>query len=210
MQGTDIAISETRPSGGEPAGLDPGEVCTLSEGGIVDRMAWVRNAILPHVLETRRIEDGLGIEFEGTPQLAQSLDRLIRLESECCDGITFERLAGGNPGLMRLEIRGIDPDAAMFRSFWTPQALEQLGKPVRLAKSIGAGSLMSLLVCCVLPAGAVALLGGAAAPLTSLDGPLPMAAGAVLGGAATWWWLGRRGLKTRGAESVGASCGNDC
>ena len=60
---------------------------------------------------------------------------------------------------------------------------------------LGAGALLAAAgasVCCVLPVAAVALLGGIAAPLMSLDGPLPMALGAALGGAAGWRWLGRR------------------
>ena len=42
MQETDHRNSSTPLGATKPTGLDPGEVCTLSEDGIVDRMAWSR------------------------------------------------------------------------------------------------------------------------------------------------------------------------
>ncbi len=211
MQETDHRNSSTPLGATKPTGLDPGEVCTLSEDGIVDRMAWVQATIIPHAIQTERLEHGLGIEFSGTPQLAQDLDRLVRLESECCGGITFERLESETPGRMRLEIRGISPDAAAFRSFWTPAAGEvKPGIPARLAKSAGVGSAASVFVCCVIPTAAAALLGGIAAPLASLDGPVPIAFGALLSGAAVWWWLGRRGPARDGAGRPETACRSGC
>ena len=191
--------------------LDPSEICTLSEDGLNQRLALVRNSIQPHAIKTDRLGNGWRIEFRGTPQLAQDIDHLIRVESECCRGITFERLASEIPGQMRLEIRGVDPDAPALQSLSAPTARDQPGTAARLAKSAGAGALTSFLVCCVLPTAAAALLGAVALPLASLDGPVPITLGAVLVGAAVWRWLGRRRHpETGGGSSAGVSCGPDC
>ena len=150
----------------------------------------------PLAVESVRLERGLALELDGAPGAAEKLDRLIELERECCSGIEFERMAGTTRGGLRLEIRGIDPDASLFRPLRLPAASESLR--ARLAKATGLGVTASLFVCCVLPVAAVALLGAAAAPLTSLDGPVPIIAGAAVGGTLAWWWLGKRRVQSCG------------
>jgi len=186
----------TRPAGSESPSLDPAEVCTLPAGGLEDRLAWIRDEILPHVVETVRLDRGLAFELAMAPGLSEKLDRLIELERECCSGISFECAASATPGRLRLEVRGIDPDTAIFRSLRVPAAPPPAG--ARVAKAAGIGALASFFVCCVLPVAALALLGAAAAPLASLDGPGPIAAGALIGGTVAWWLLGRRHPRSSG------------
>lgn len=104
--------------------LDPAKVCTLSARGLGERVAWIRDEILCHARHTQRLESGLAWELDGSPGVVEKLDQLIALERECCSGIVFERAASATPGRMRLEARGIDPDAEVFRDLITP------GKPV--------------------------------------------------------------------------------
>jgi hypothetical protein len=178
--------------------LDPSEVCLLPPAELTERLAWVRAEILPHATETIRLEDGLAIELRESGALAEQLDHWIALESECCAGITFERRSSANPGHLRFEIRGVDPNAALLQALTVPSRQKlDVGVPepssaLRIAKAAGTGLTLSLLVCCVVPIAAAALLGAAAAPLAALDGPIPIAAGAVLGGAGAWLWLGGR------------------
>jgi hypothetical protein len=170
-------------------------------------MAWIHKEILPHAIEIVRLEGGLSFELASAPGLAASLDRLIELERACCTGIVFERLASTTPSRMRLEIRGIDPDAAVFPSLRAP--VQNAGP--RLAKAAGIGVLASLFVCCILQIGAAALLGAAAAPLTALDGPGPIAAGSLVGGTAAWWWMGRRRTReAAGEDPATTACGPRC
>ena len=201
--------STTPPEGHEPVGIDPATVCTLSTDGMADRLAWIREEIVPHTVETVRLDRGLAFEVTRTPGLAEKLDELIRLERDCCPGIVFERVASETPDRMRVEVRGIDPDAAVFQSLHVRN--HEPAKGARLAKAAGVGVLGSVLVCCALPIAAVALLGGAAAPLLSLDSPGPIAAGALLAGSGAWWSFGRyhRGRAVASEPRAGV-CGPDC
>jgi hypothetical protein len=97
--------------------MDPAKVCTLSADAFAARIAWIRDDILPHARATERLASGLAWELDDAPGLAEKLDRLIALERDCCSGIVFARVASATPGRLRLEIRGVDPDAAVFRSF---------------------------------------------------------------------------------------------
>ena len=189
----------------ESPGLDPARVCTLSPDGRAERMAWIRERILPRAIETVRLRRGLAFELAAAPGLAEDLDRLIEQERACCSDIVFARVASATPGRLRLEVRGIDPDAAIFRSLAAP--LAPVRTPVRLAKAAATGVVASLVLCCVVPVAAVALLGTAAAPLASLDGVTPLAAGAILAGTVAWWWLGRRRADPTRSE---ARCGPGC
>lgn len=96
--------------------LDPGDVCTLPADGLAWRLAWMRDQILPHARRTERLEAGLAWELDAVPGLAEKLDRLIALERDCCRGIVFERMQGSVPGGLRLEVRGIDPDAPLLHA----------------------------------------------------------------------------------------------
>ncbi len=79
--------------------------CTLSPEALAARLAWIRDEILPHVLETTSLERGLAFELAAAPGLAERIDRLVRLERECCTGLVFERVASRAPGRLRLEVR---------------------------------------------------------------------------------------------------------
>ena len=96
--------------------LDPAEVCTLPKDGLAERLAWIREEILPHACRSERLESGFAWELDAAPGLAEKVDRLIALERECCSSIVFERTDASLPGRLRLEVRGVDPDAAVFRA----------------------------------------------------------------------------------------------
>lgn len=95
-------------------GLDPEAVCTLPPDGLAERRAWIGREILPHAVETVRLPDGLAVELEAAPGLARSLDQLVELERACCSEIAFRRVESARPDRLRLEIRGVDPDASIF------------------------------------------------------------------------------------------------
>jgi hypothetical protein len=87
--------------------------CTLSTDRLAERLAWIRSRILPHAVRMERLAAGVAWELDAAPGLADELERLIALERECCEGIAFERMSSATPGRLRLEVRGVDPDAAL-------------------------------------------------------------------------------------------------
>jgi hypothetical protein len=191
--------------------LDPAAVCSLSPEGLGQRIAWIRDEILPHARRTERRESGLAWELEAVPGLAEKLDHLIALERECCAGIVFARAEASEPGGLRLEVRGIDPDAAVFRALQVQRPENSTVAWGRLAKAGGLGALLSFLVCCVLPLVAALIVGSAAAaPLAALDRPWVIGLGSVPGAVAAWLWLRRRSSDRAPGHRTTGACGPGC
>ena len=146
--------------------------------------------------------------------LADRLERLVTLERECCSGIALEqRTISG--GLRRLEVRGIDPDAAVFATFERGRGSDDPapGIALRLAKATGIGALVSLILCCALPIAAGALFGAAvAAPLARFDRPWIIGVGMLVFGGAAFAWDRRRRIAAAapGARAADPPCGPDC
>jgi len=190
-------------------GKNLAEVCTLSPEGLAERIAWIRREILPHARRSERLLSGIAWELDAAPGLAEKLDRLVALERECCDGIVFEHGPSADAGRLRLEVRGVNPDAESFRSLLVPTT-QGATRGGRLAKATVFGFLGSLAVCCALPlAASVAVGGAAAAALAQFDDPAAIGLGTIALGAAAWWWLGRRSdrsARTGATSNCGPSC----
>ena len=173
--------------------------CSLDRKALGERIAMIRRDLLPHATRSEALSDGRAWSFPGDPDLKARLEHLVALERECCgEGITFDLVEGAADDL-RLEVRGIDPNAAVFRAIGNPGRIRGLG---RLFKAGASGLLLSFALFCVAPWIAVALFGAAVAgPLLALDQPWVVAAGAVFAALGLWllWWRrGRRAsLETR-------------
>jgi hypothetical protein len=205
-KGTSISSSPTTTHPATGSSLDPAEICSLPPRDLQERLEWIRREILPHAVGSQRTGSGRAIELEAAAGLEWKLERLIEAERECCSGIDFEQVASAIPGRLRLEIRGVDPDAAIFSTLAGVRPSRGPRSPAaRFAKAAGIGALGSVFLCCVLPLGAGALVGSTA--LSFLDAPLPIGIGALLGGGAAWWWLGRQGDRT---SAVPGSCDSGC
>lgn len=189
--------------------LDPAKICTLPPDDLTERLGWIERAILPDVVAFSRCENARTLELNAAPGLAWKLERWIEAERSCCSGITLEALASDTPGRTRLEIRGIDPDAPIFLQL---EARLEHAPPkrrgARIVAALGLGTLGALLVCCVLPLAAVALLGGSVTMLTALDAPVPIAIVAIAIAGATWVGLGRRAGRTSAPENA-PCCGGE-
>jgi hypothetical protein len=120
-----MAKTATPPGGSGLPPSDPLAICTLPGDQLGDRLAWIRREILPHAIASERRERGLAFELTEAPGLAEKLDLLVRLERDCCSEIAFERVASEAPGRLRLEIRGIDPDAPVLKSLAVPEERRQ-------------------------------------------------------------------------------------
>lgn len=93
-----------------------GAICSLPPRALAERIAWIRDEILPHARRCERLASGIAWELDAAPGLAEKLEWLVALERECCGDIVFEHMQGSQPGRLRLEVRGIDPDAEWLRS----------------------------------------------------------------------------------------------
>lgn len=180
----------THASEGGDRLYDPEEICTLTTAALGERVAWIQSEIVPHVLESEALDDGVAWEMADRPGLADRVDELIEAESKCCSELSFVRMEGASAERVRLEVHGVDPHAAIF-------AREGQGAPGapfagRLGRAIATGTIGALLVCCVLPL-TLGAIGGAAlaAPLATLDAPIPIAIAAFAGAGVVWWWQGR-------------------
>jgi hypothetical protein len=91
--------------------------CTLNKEQLAERIAMIRREVLPHALAKQVLPDGRAWTFDRT--LRTKLEQLVALERECCrDGVTFA--LEEHASQLRLEIRGVDPNAAVFQSLETP------------------------------------------------------------------------------------------
>ena len=167
-----------------------GGICSLPPADLAGRLAWIRSEILPHTLSREPIADGAAWTLRDAPGLADRLDALVALESACCPTLAIAHRETA-PGARRLEITGLPPGLQARLGDEDAEGSPGSGRRAGLALALGAAA--ALLVCCVLPLAAAALLGAAvAAPLATLDQPWTIAATAAGFAAATYAWQTRR------------------
>jgi hypothetical protein len=161
-------------------------VCSLNDEQLEERRAMVRAEILPHVRRAERIEGGFAVETDATPEQRQKLEDLVALERRCCSSVSWDLSEVPRSGRVRLEVRGLDPDAGLLGSLVEAPA-PHTRKLMQVVKAGGLGLGLSFFVLCVIPIG-LAALGGAtlASSLSGLESPLTLALGTLLLGSATW------------------------
>lgn len=204
--------SEAIQTSGNPAGAVR-DMCTLSNDQLTSRLAEMRRDILPHIRKTHTLEDGLVLEFRDTPNLKAKVERLVALEQECCAGLRFELQEKPQPEGLKLEIRGIDPQSGTFEQLLAgiennAQAPSQGSRLRRILSSTGIGVAGAFVVFRLLPIGLAALLGASAtAYVAKLDNPLLLSVGAIVFGAAAWWFQKRRSTaQSEGSGRGGCGC----
>ena len=90
--------------------MDPIPMCTLAADELATRLAWIRAEILPHARRMERLDGGVAWELADAPGLREKLDRLVELERACCASLDITCAPSATRGVVRLEIRGVDPD----------------------------------------------------------------------------------------------------
>ena len=201
-----MSTADATVEGGEVP-IGGGEVCSLPENRLRDRISMIRREIAPHAVARRERADGIAWDFPASPEMEAKLENLIGLERQCCGGLEWGLVADPASQRLTLEVGGVDPKTFAPLMEVTP------GRPPRgsgplglLAKAGGIGVGVSLVVCCVLPIGAAALLGAAvAAPFAKLDHPLVIVGASLAFAIPAWGWLQRH--RTASAALV---CEDDC
>ena len=87
-------------------------ICNLSDEEHEARRTHLRETLFPQVRGREELSDGLAFRFDATPKMREELEAFVSFERECCPGLGFSLQDA--PGALRLEIRGIDPQASVF------------------------------------------------------------------------------------------------
>jgi hypothetical protein len=88
------------------------EACNLSDDEYAARRAKLREGLMPLARGRENLSDGLALLFDRSAQRREQLEAFVAFERECCPGLEFS--VRDTPGALRLEIRGIDPNASAF------------------------------------------------------------------------------------------------
>ena len=165
--------------------------CSLPPDAFAERVAMIRNEILPRADATERLSDGRAWTFANGSELRAELEHLVALERECCGAqVRFELEERGET--LRLAVHGVDPDAAVFSSIGADAVTESAsaagGGKTGVVKAGGLGLLLSFGLFCGVPLALTAWFGAAvAAPFVGLDHPAVVVLGAVLAAALLAW-----------------------
>ncbi len=182
------------------------KVCSLDDESFAARRKELRDGFAKRIVSKEALADGIAFHFANSPEQRRELEDFVAFERECCSGIDFAIVDRGPE--LRLEIRGVDADASLFRALAPPATSEVESDPPRSwrrgLKAVGVGSLAGVVVCCVLPMTIAAAFGAAiAAPFATLDQPLIIAASSL--GFAAWWW--KRGRPNETGQDDAETCG---
>ena len=63
--------------------------CSLTDEEFRERRAMARESLLPHLVETKKLESGLKLTFPETDTLRSSVETFVSLERQCCGFLTF-------------------------------------------------------------------------------------------------------------------------
>ena len=63
--------------------------CSLNEEEYRDRRKFVRESLIPKILETEKSATGLQLVFEDTDSVRSDVELFVELESQCCGFLNF-------------------------------------------------------------------------------------------------------------------------
>ncbi len=89
--------------------------CSLTDEDKRVRRTLARKTLIPHIIESQKIEGGLELRFSDSEEVRSDVELFARLERECCGFLTFSISPSGE-GLM-LRIAGPPEAAAVIESF---------------------------------------------------------------------------------------------
>lgn len=88
--------------------------CTLTEEQLRDRRREVIAPILSSVLKSEALEDGYAYTFQVSSDLLVRLARLVDLERQCCQFLSFRIIAAAGENTIRLGGPGAKEAIAEF------------------------------------------------------------------------------------------------
>lgn len=101
--------------------LDKGEAmaCSLNDAEFRERRALARRTLLPQIIISQRISNGLTLTFTNSEAHRRDVETFVRLERECCDFLTFTLTPDTGPAneSLVLTIQGPPEAAATIEMF---------------------------------------------------------------------------------------------
>lgn len=172
--------------------------CTLTPKSQREETRRFRAEIAPHVIGRERLKDGARLTFRSTPELRESIERLVELDKGCCTFLDHRVEDNGSQLTLEVTSEGSGvPLAREFLSVLAPKTERRWGVGLKAGALIGACGLA-----CTAPFlfGAVGLgvLGvGAGAMLAEIVtlGLVVMAVGAY------WYYKRKKPLSVEGTPN---------
>lgn len=101
--------------------LDEGAAiaCTLNDAELSERRALARRTLLPQIIISQRISNGLTLTFTNSEANRENVETFVRLERECCGFLTFTLTPDTGPAneSLVLTIQGPPEAAATMEMF---------------------------------------------------------------------------------------------
>src|SRR5438093_1890023 len=80
--------------------------CTLSETEMRERRLAIQEAIRARAIDVTQLPDGYAYSFQAASECLMQLSRLVDLERQCCQFLTFRIIVEAGEAPIRLEITG--------------------------------------------------------------------------------------------------------
>jgi len=96
--------------------MDAPIACTLTGPELAERRTTILNALRAATLRTYRLPNGYAYDFHINPEMPAQLERLIALERQCCQFLTFNIVE--TPNTIRLEVTGSPEAVAVIEEFF--------------------------------------------------------------------------------------------
>lgn len=81
-----------------------GDVCSLPEDQLGDRIELIRNELLPRATARRDLPNGFEWDFAACDTLRERLGAFVAFERECCGGLDWR--VGEKAGVLTLHVSG--------------------------------------------------------------------------------------------------------
>jgi hypothetical protein len=96
--------------------MDAPIACTLTGPELAERRTTILNALRAATLRTHRLPNGYTYDFHINTEMSAQLERLIALERQCCQFLTFNIVE--TPSTIRLEVTGSPEAVAVIEEFF--------------------------------------------------------------------------------------------
>jgi hypothetical protein len=96
--------------------MDAPIACTLTGPELAERRNTILNVLRKATVRTHRLPNGYAYDFQVSAEMPVQLERLVALERQCCQFLTFNIVETLNT--IRLEVTGAPQAVAVIEEFF--------------------------------------------------------------------------------------------